>query len=378
MLVDVARITVVGGRGGNGCVSFRREKYVPRGGPDGGPGGDGGSIYLEADPSLKGLNTFRYKKRFVADRGRHGEGSGRAGRDGTDLVIKVPPGTLVLDEDGTAVIADLVAKGSQVLVAAGGRGGRGNAAFATSTHQAPREAEPGRPGEEQTLLLELKLIADVGIVGFPNAGKSTLISRISAAHPKIADYPFTTLEPHLGVVDLGEFRSYVVADIPGLIEGAHTGAGLGIKFLRHIERTRILIHLVDVSEGSGRDPVRDVEVINSELRSFSETLAAKPQVVAANKIDVLSDRGRLEALAARCGADGVPFFPISAVSGKGLGDLLEGVWSLLARHEEAFEEEPGARDEAAPAREPARQEGAGGGKLEQSVPSRPGAGAGAK
>ncbi len=330
MLVDQATITVIGGRGGNGCVSFRREKYVPRGGPDGGPGGDGGSVFLAADPSLKGLNAFRYKRRFVADRGRHGEGSGRAGRDGEDLVIKVPPGTLVLDAGGATVVADLVAAGSRVLVAAGGRGGRGNSAFATSTHQAPRESEPGTSGEERILTLELKLIADVGIVGFPNAGKSTLISRISAAHPKIADYPFTTLEPNLGVVDLGEFRTYVVADIPGLIEGAHAGAGLGIKFLRHVERTRILIHLVDVSEASGRDPVRDLEVINGELLAFSEELAAKPRVVAAGKIDVLQDEARLEALRAHCAARGVPLFPISSVTGKGLGGLLEGVWSLLA------------------------------------------------
>ncbi len=333
MLVDHARITVIGGNGGNGCVSFRREKYVPRGGPDGGPGGDGGSVFLQADASLKGLNAFRYKRKFVADRGRHGEGSGRAGRDGEDWVIKVPPGTLVLDETGATVVADLVDKGSRVLVAAGGRGGRGNAAFATSTHQAPRESEPGAPGEEQTLLLELKLIADVGIVGFPNAGKSTLISRISAAHPKIADYPFTTLEPHLGVVDLGEFRSFIVADIPGLIEGAHTGAGLGIKFLRHVERTRILIHLVDVSEGSGREPAHDIVVINGELRAFSEALSRKPQVMVASKIDALSDRKRLKAIETKCRKASIPFFAISAVSGKGLREMLEGVWSLLSRQE---------------------------------------------
>ena len=224
-------------------------------------------------------------------------------------------------------------------MAAGGRGGRGNASFATSTHQAPRESEPGLPGEERPLVLELKLIADVGIVGFPNAGKSTLISRISAAHPKIADYPFTTLEPHLGVVDLGQFRSFIVADIPGLIEGAHSGAGLGIKFLRHVERTRTLIHLVDASENSGREPLRDVEVINAELRAFSPGLAAKPQVVVASKIDALQDPGRLEALERRCAAAGVPFFAISAVTGHGLRDLLEGVWSLLARLDARREDE---------------------------------------
>jgi GTPase len=335
MFIDQAKISVAGGKGGNGCVSFRREKYVPRGGPDGGPGGDGGSVYLHADPSLKALNTYWYKKQFAAERGRHGEGSGRAGRDGRDLVLKVPPGTLVLDEQGASVVADLVAEGTRVLVAGGGRGGRGNAAFATSTHQAPREAEPGAPGEERTLMLELKLIADAGIVGFPNAGKSTLISRISAAHPKVADYPFTTLEPHLGVVDLGSFRTFVVADIPGLIEGAHAGAGLGIRFLRHVERTRILIHLVDLSDMSGRDPVRDVDVINGELMAFSEALGKKPQIVAGNKVDALGDPGRLAALEERCAARGVRFFPISAVSGQGLRPLLEGAWELLAREEEA-------------------------------------------
>ena len=329
MLIDQATIVVAGGRGGNGCVSFRREKYVPRGGPNGGPGGDGGSVYLVADPSLKGLNAFRYKKRFEAERGRHGEGSDRAGHDGADLHIKVPPGTVVRTEDGT-LLADLSHAGDVVRVAAGGRGGRGNAAFATSTHQAPRESEPGAEGEEHRLVLELKLIADVGIVGFPNAGKSTLISRISSARPKIAAYPFTTLQPNLGVVDLGEYRTFVVADIPGLIEGAHHGQGLGVKFLRHVERTRVLIHLVDVSEMSGRDPVSDLDVVNAELLAFGAGLAEKPQVVAANKIDALADRTRVAALRRRCEAAGVPFHAVSAVSGEGVRDLLEEVWSLLA------------------------------------------------
>jgi GTP-binding protein len=330
MLVDQAEIVVVGGRGGNGCVSFRREKYVPRGGPNGGPGGDGGSVYLVADRSLKGLNAFRYKKRHAAPRGRHGEGSDRAGRDGTDLVLRVPPGTIIFDEDG-ARIADLVNEGDKVLVAAGGRGGRGNAAFVSPTHQAPREAEPGRPGEERRLRLELRLIADVGLIGFPNAGKSTFISRVSAARPKIADYPFTTLEPNLGVVDLGGFRTFVVADIPGLIEGAHGGAGLGTKFLRHVERTRLLLHLVDVSDATGRDPARDLDVILEELRAFSEGLASKPQIVVAAKIDVVQDPERVTRLRRRSAALGLPCAAVSAVTGEGVRELLETAWSSLGR-----------------------------------------------
>lgn len=330
MLIDHARIVVTAGRGGNGCVSFRREKFVPRGGPDGGNGGTGGSIYLLCDPSVKGLNTFRYRKKFTADRGRPGEGSNRSGRNGKDLLIRVPPGTTISTEDGAELVADLTRPQQKVLVAAGGRGGRGNAVFATSTHQAPRESEPGAEGGERVLLLELKLIADAGIIGFPNAGKSTLISRVSAAHPKIADYPFTTLSPNLGVVDLDELRTFVLADIPGLIEGAHTGQGLGVQFLRHVERTRLLIHLVDVSEMSGRDPVHDLEVINGELAAFSEALAAKPQIVVANKIDALTDRTRLKALESHCAAAGLPFVAISGVSGKGIRDLLEEIWKWVS------------------------------------------------
>ena len=329
MLVDQARIVVRGGAGGNGCVSFRREKYVPRGGPDGGPGGDGGDVWLVADPSLKGLNTFRYNKVWEADRGRHGEGSNRAGRDGDDLVVRVPPGTVVLAADDGRLLTDMVHAGDRYLAAAGGRGGRGNSSFATSTHQAPRESEPGNPGEERDLLLELKSIADVGLVGFPNAGKSTLIARISAARPKIADYPFTTLEPHLGVVDLGQYRSFVVADIPGLIEGAHEGHGLGIKFLRHVERTRVLVHLVDVSETSGRDPLHDLEVIDGELRAFSVTLAGKPQVVVATKMDTRPAPARVRALKKRCAERGIPFHAISSASGEGIRDLLETLWPMV-------------------------------------------------
>jgi GTPase len=328
MFVDQARIVVRGGPGGNGCVSFRREKFVPRGGPDGGPGGDGGSVWLVADPSLKALNAFRYVRTYAADRGRHGEGSGRAGRDGEDLIVRVPPGTVVLDPEDGSLLSDLLHEGDRYLAAKGGRGGRGNASFATSTHQTPRECEEGRPGEEHELLLELKLIADVGLVGFPNAGKSTFISRISAAHPKIADYPFTTLEPHLGVVDLGQFRTFVVADIPGLIEGAHRGHGLGTKFLRHVERTRVLLHLVDLSE-SGREPAHDLEIIDHELAAFSPDLARKPQIVVGTKMDTGPKASRVRAVKAACRKRRVPFMAISAVSGEGVRDLLEAVWPLL-------------------------------------------------
>ena len=348
MFVDQARIVVRGGAGGNGCVSFRREKFVPRGGPDGGPGGDGGSVWLLADRSLKALNAFRYVRSYAADRGRHGEGSGRAGRDGDDLILRVPPGTVVLPEEGGVPLADLLHEGDRFLAARGGRGGRGNAAFATSTHQAPREAEDGAPGEEHALILELKLIADVGLIGFPNAGKSTLISRISAARPKIADYPFTTLEPHLGVVDLGQFRTLVVADIPGLIEGAHTGHGLGTKFLRHVERTRVLLHLVDVSPDSGRDPVHDLEVINHELAAFSPSLARKPQVVIATKTDTHPPPERARRLEERCQAEGVPFRAISAVSGAGLRDLLETVWPIVQKEAGAHEPRPEPNEEERP------------------------------
>jgi GTP-binding protein len=329
LFVDQARIVVRGGAGGNGCVSFRREKFVPRGGPDGGQGGNGGTVWLLADASLKALNSFRFVHTYEAERGRHGEGSNRTGRDGQDRIVRVPPGTVVLEEDGTTQVADLLHEGDRCLAAKGGRGGRGNSSFATSTHQAPRESEPGRQGEERVLYLELKLIADIGLVGFPNAGKSTLISRVSAARPKIADYPFTTLEPNLGVVDLGQFRSLVVADIPGLIEGAHTGHGLGIKFLRHVERTRVLLHLVDVSELTSRDPRHDIEVINGELRAFSETLAAKPQILVATKTDTRPSPERLKIVEDEARRLGVPFHAISAASGEGVKALLEAAWPIV-------------------------------------------------
>ncbi len=338
MFVDEVDIHVAAGGGGRGALSFRREKFVPRGGPNGGDGGSGGSVYIVATPRKNTLIDFRYHPEFEARRGDHGQGSNRTGQDGEDLTIEVPVGTLVFEKsDGGAthasaphLLADLTQEGERVLVAKGGRGGRGNARFASSTNRAPRRTEPGEPGEERFLRLQLKLLADVGLIGFPNAGKSTLIARISAARPKIADYPFTTLTPNLGVVTLSDDRSFVVADVPGLIAGAHGGQGLGDRFLRHIERTLVLIHLVDVSGASGRDPVDDFEVILEELRLFDPKVAAKPQIVAANKIDALDDPSRLERLEAQVRQRRLPFFRISGVTGEGVGELLETAWRHVA------------------------------------------------
>src|SRR5271169_2655492 len=288
MFVDEAKILVKAGGGGNGCVAFRREKFVPHGGPSGGDGGDGADIILEANPHDNTLLRYRYNREFRADRGRHGEGSKCHGRSGVEMVLTVPVGTVVFDEDTGEPLIDFTEPGQRMVIAKGGHGGRGNAHFAKPWHQAPREHEDGKPGEERRLKLVLKLLADVGLVGFPNAGKSTLISRISAARPKIAAYPFTTLEPNLGVVQMPQFRSYVVADIPGIIEGAHEGRGLGIQFLKHIERTKVLVHLVDMSE-TGRDPIHDFETLIVELASFDEDLAKRPMLVAASKIDVAQD-----------------------------------------------------------------------------------------
>lgn len=321
MFIDEVKIYVKAGDGGNGCTAFRREKYVPRGGPSGGDGGRGGDVWMVASEHYNTLLHYRFNPEHKAERGRHGEGSNKTGRDGASIELPVPVGTVVYDDDTGELLFDLTQPGQRVLVAKGGRGGRGNARFATSTHQAPTEHEPGRPGEEKRLRLELKLLADVGLVGFPNAGKSTLISRVSAARPKIADYPFTTLEPHLGVVSLEDGRSFVMADIPGLIEGAHEGHGLGIQFLRHIERTRLLAHLVDVSEASGRDPVRDFEVIMDELASFSKDLARKPMIVVATKMDVAQDPNRVESLKRIARKKRLRFFPISAVTGEGIQKL---------------------------------------------------------
>src|SRR6516162_6069611 len=288
MFVDEAKIRVKAGDGGNGCVAFRREKFVPRGGPSGGDGGGGGDVIMESSERHNTLVHFRFNPEYKAERGRHGEGSNCTGREGETVVLKVPVGTIVYDELSGELVHDFTGPDEHVIIARGGRGGRGNARFATSTHQAPRECEQGFPGEERVLRLELKLLADVGLVGYPNAGKSTLISRISAARPKIADYPFTTLEPNLGVVTIGELPhedSYVVADIPGLIEGAHNGTGLGTQFLRHIERTRLLAHMIDVSDASGRpDPIKDFDVIMTELASFGEGLEKKPMMIVASKM----------------------------------------------------------------------------------------------
>src|SRR5690242_20780968 len=285
MFIDEAKIRVKAGDGGNGCMAFRREKFVPRGGPSGGDGGKGGDVIMESSERHNTLVHFRFNPEYKAQRGRHGEGSNKTGREGVDVLLKVPVGTILYDDETGEKIHDFSRPDDRIVIACGGRGGRGNARFATSTHQAPREHEPGRPGEERVFRLELKLLADVGLVGYPNVGKSTLISRISAAKPKIADYPFTTLEPNLGVVTVGEEphqQSFVVADVPGLIEGAHLGSGLGTQFLRHIERTSVLAHLVDVSDASGRlDPVEDFKVINNELASFGNGLADKPMIVVA-------------------------------------------------------------------------------------------------
>jgi GTPase len=338
LFVDEAKISVKAGDGGNGCIAFRREKYVPRGGPSGGDGGHGGSIFLEANINDNTLLRYRYNREFKADRGRHGEGSNCTGHSGEDMILQVPVGTLAFDDQTGETIADLATPGQRVLIAHGGRGGRGNQHFAKPWHQAPREHEEGFPGEERHLRLELKLLADVGLVGFPNAGKSTLISVISAARPKIANYPFTTLEPNLGVVnadggtgghgtELG--RTFVVADLPGLIEGAHLGAGLGIRFLRHVERTRLLVHLIDTSDANADEPIHAFEVINGELEAFSESLMEKPMIVVATKLDATTDHTRLEALRDFCKLRNLEFHSISAATGDGVKELVRSIADAL-------------------------------------------------
>ena len=378
MFVDEVDIHVAAGHGGAGAMSFRREKFVPRGGPDGGDGGHGGSIYMVASANLNTLLNYRFQKIFEADRGANGEGSKRTGRSGADIELKVPVGTVVYaripteprasDEPagraepsdpatrgesgepaGYIQLADLTTPGQRVIIAKGGNGGWGNAQYVSSTNRAPRRTQPGLPGEERDLRLHLKLLADVGLVGFPNAGKSTLISRISAAKPKIADYPFTTLVPNLGVVSLSGDRTFVVADVPGLIEGAHTGHGLGHRFLSHLERTKVLVHLVDLSSMSGRDPVEDFDVISRELELFpgrdasGERLADKPVLVAANKMDALDDPDRLVRLERHLQSAAVPLYPVSAVTGQGLDALLEAVWREVARAREEGSPIPSAQ-----------------------------------
>ncbi len=320
MFIDDVRILVKAGDGGNGCMAFRREKFVPRGGPSGGDGGRGGDIFMESSEHYNTLLHFRFNPEHKAQRGRHGEGSDCHGKTGESITLPVPVGTVVYDQESGAMLADFTAAGQKVRIARGGRGGKGNARFKSSTHQAPTEHEDGRPGEEKRLRLELKLLADVGLVGFPNAGKSTLISRISAAKPKIADYPFTTLEPNLGVVQMADYRTFVVADIPGLIEGAHEGHGLGIQFLKHIERCKLLVHLVDVSE-TQREPVQDFEIIMRELASFSDELAAKPMLVVATKLDTAPATERVEALREVAAEHHLPFFEISSATGAGIEEL---------------------------------------------------------
>lgn len=333
MFVDEVDIHVKAGDGGRGCIAFRREKFVPRGGPSGGDGGDGGSIDLVASVHLNTLVKYRFHPEFKARRGQHGMGSNMHGANGASLKLDVPVGTVVLelpDDGGECVqVADLARAGQRVRIAQGGQGGRGNARFVSSTNRAPRRADPGMPGEDKRLRLQLKLLADVGLVGFPNAGKSTLISRISAAKPKIADYPFTTLTPHLGVVALSDDRTFVVADVPGLIEGAHRGLGLGHQFLKHLERTKVLLHVIDVSGMSGRDPLADFDTLRQELERYRPEFAGRPSLAAANKMDVGPDAAVVDALDAHLRAAGVPLFRISAATGSGVGALLEAIWKLV-------------------------------------------------
>jgi GTP-binding protein len=332
MFVDEIDVFVKGGDGGAGCISFRREKFVPRGGPDGGDGGDGGSVLLEADPAITTLLDFHYQRHYTAERGQHGKGSNKHGASGEDTILRVPLGTVVSDRDTGERLGDLTTPGERVLVARGARGGRGNARFVSSTNRAPRRADLGRAGAERWMHLELKLLADVGVVGFPNAGKSTLVSRLSAAKPKIADYPFTTLQPTLGIVRVDDHRSFVIADLPGLIEGAAEGKGLGHRFLRHTERTRVLVHLVDLDPSGGRDPVEDWRVIQGELAAYSKDLAAHPQIVVGSKAELPGTEARRGQLEGFCAGQGLPFHAISSVTGLGLDGLVRDIAAILANH----------------------------------------------
>lgn len=329
--IDEAKIYVKAGNGGDGAIVFRREAHVPRGGPSGGDGGNGGSVVFVADEGLSTLLDFKYQQHYRAQSGENGRNKDQYGRSGEDLVVKVPVGTIVRDHETDEVLADLTAHGQRAVICRGGRGGRGNIHFKTPWNQAPRHAEPGTPGEERTVRLELKLLADAGLVGYPNAGKSTFVAAVSRARPKIADYPFTTLTPHLGVVDLGQGRSFVIADIPGLIEGAAEGAGLGHRFLRHVERTRVLLHLVELSPEPGRDPERDYDTINRELEKYDPELARRPQVVALSKIDLTETREAYPAWRDRFAARGIELLAVSAATGEGVRDVLERLWTILRR-----------------------------------------------
>ncbi|MFW6334777.1 MAG: GTPase ObgE [Desulfosalsimonas sp.] len=333
--LDEVFIDVTAGHGGRGCVSFRREKYVPRGGPDGGDGGRGGDVIIRTSQRLRTLHSFRYKKSFRAADGAHGQGKQKAGKSGSDLVIEVPPGTVISDAQTGEIIHDCKIFGEKITVARGGTGGRGNRRFVSSTNRAPRHAQPGQPGETRTLRLDLKLLADAGIIGFPNAGKSTLLSRISSARPKIADYPFTTLNPVLGVVEPADGEPFVAADIPGLIEGAHSGAGLGIRFLRHVERTSVLLHVVDASGIDPEDPLAGFEAVNRELAGFSRNLAEKPQIIALNKMDLPEARSGARGFAAAAGD--MPVYEISAATGSGIGRVVNKIREMLDTGKEADE-----------------------------------------
>ena len=328
--IDEAEINVAGGNGGKGCVSFRREKYVPRGGPNGGDGGDGGNVVFVADSNIGSLLDFRYKKLYKAQRGEDGRGKNQHGKSGKDIIIPLPQGTIIRDMDSGDILCDLKQDGEQFIVAWGGKGGRGNARFATSVHQAPREFEEGKEGESRILKLELKLLADVGIVGFPNAGKSTLISKISAARPKIADYPFTTLIPNLGVVNYAEHKTFIVADIPGLIEGAHEGVGLGINFLKHIERTSIILYLIEISTQDNRDPLNDYKILREELKKYSGELIEKPFLVALNKIDT-ADQDKVNKIVKEFKRKKIDLNPVSAYTGAGVSELVKKLGNIFEK-----------------------------------------------
>lgn len=333
MFIDKAKIIIVSGAGGDGMVAFRREKYVPRGGPSGGDGGKGGSVYLKADSGLNTLINFRRKRKFAAEKGENGGAKEMYGKGGEDIIIDVPLGTMVYDNDTNELLADMVHQDQMVLIAKGGKGGRGNTHFATSAVRAPTYAEKGEPGESKEIRLELKVLADVGLIGFPSVGKSSLIRKVSGARPEVAAYHFTTLSPSLGVVNLDETRSFVMADIPGLIEGASQGVGLGHEFLRHVERSRVLIHVLDIAGSEGRDPLSDFEIINNELEIYSPALAQKKQIVVGNKIDLITNQTELEQIKQQIESKGYSFFPICTLTGKGIKSLLEKAWTILQETE---------------------------------------------